>query len=144
MSESQVTSEHDEIEAMFSSYYEDELDGADKKRVAEHLEGCEACQAAYKELARALEAVAGLGKVNAPAGFEDGVESTIERRSAGRFFGERRLTDRLPLTVLALLAIAIGVALVLWLRGSETGSLKTAPTPEPPLEPEVRDVLPQP
>jgi anti-sigma factor RsiW len=143
MSESQA-SEHEEIEAMFSSYYEDELDAGDKKRVAEHLESCQDCQAAYKELIEALEAVAGLGKVSAPPGFEEGVESTIERRSAGRFFGDRRLTDRLPLTILGLLAIAIGVALYVWLRGSETGSLKTAPTPEPPLEPEVRDVLPQP
>lgn len=144
MSESEPRTEHDEIEAMFSSYYEGELAAADEQRVEAHLENCQPCRRAHKEFVEALEVISALGKVSAPPGFEDNVESTIERRSAGRFFAGRRLTDKLPLTIIALVAIAIGVALYLWLRSSETGSLKTTPASEPPLEPEVRDVLPQP
>lgn len=150
MSDAETTSEerdeHDEIEALFSDYYEGELGETDRARVAKHLESCEPCKAAYEELERALEAVSGLGKIGAPADFEKQVESTIERRSAGRFFGGRKLTDRLPLTIIALVAIAISVALYLWLRSSETGSLKRTPKGEhhQPVKPEVRDVLPQP
>lgn len=150
MSDGETTSEardeHEEIEALFSEYYEGDLGDADRARVAEHLEGCERCKSAYEELERALEAVSGLGKVDAPADFEKQVESTIEQRSAGRFFGGRKLTDRLPLTIIALVAIAISMALYLWLRSSETGSLKRNPggDQEKPVKPEVRDVLPQP
>lgn len=138
--------EHDEIEDLFSDYYEGELGEQDRARVQAHLEACDRCAAAYQELKEAIEVVSGLGKVTvaAPPGFERDVESTIERRSGGRFFGDRKLTDRLPLTVLALIVIAVGVALYLWQRSSETGSLKIDPEPPAPVEPGVRDVLPQP
>ena len=138
--------EHDEIEDLFSDYYEGELGDAERERVESHLESCERCETAFQEFKEAIEVISGLGKVTiaAPPGFEKDVESTIERRSAGRFFGGRKITDRLPLTILALVAIAVGVALYLWQRSSETGSLKIEPEPPAPVEPGVRDVLPQP
>lgn len=138
--------EHDEIEDLFSDYYEGELDKAARERVDAHLDACEQCETAYGEFKEAIEVISGLGKltVAAPPGFEKDVESTIEKRSAGRFFGGRKLTEGLPLTVLALLLIAIGVGLYWWQRSSETGSLKIEPDPPAPVEPGVRDVLPQP
>lgn len=138
--------EHDEIEELFSDFYEGELSAADKKRVETHLEACEQCEAEYADFTRAIEQISGLGKhkLAAPPDFEKGVESTIEKRSAGRFFGGRKLTDRAPLTILALIAIAIGVGLYWWLAGSETGSLKSRPDPPADVKDEVRDVLPTP
>ena len=136
--------EHHEIEELFSDFYEGELGNDDKKRVESHLDECSDCDASYKEFVETVEQISGLGKLKAPHGFERDVESTIEKRSAGRFFSAGRMTERTPLTVLALLAIAIGVALYLLLRSSETGSLKTKPDVPAPVEPGVRDVLPSP
>lgn len=147
MSEStEERTEHDEIEELFSEFYEGELGPEDKKRVESHLDGCEQCEAEYADFVKAIEQISGLGKrkMAAPPDFEKGVESTIEKRSAGRFFGGARLTDRVPLTVLALIAIAIGVGLYVWLRGSETGSLKPRPEPPADVDDNVRDVLPTP
>jgi anti-sigma factor RsiW len=138
--------EHQEIEDLFSGFYEGDLEADDKKRVEAHLEGCEQCEAEYQDFIKAVDQISGLGKrkMAAPPGFEKDVESVIERRSAGRFFSGRKLTDRTPLTILALVAIAIGAGLYWWLRSSETGSLKTNPDPPADVEPGVRDVLPSP
>ena len=66
----------------------------------------------------------GRDKAPAPDAFTDGVEQTIHRRSAGRFFGRHTFGDRVPFGWLVIVAmvVLIGVALVLW--GSVTGSLK--------------------
>jgi anti-sigma factor RsiW len=147
MSEStEDRTEHDEIEDLFSAFYDGDLGDEDKKRVEAHLESCERCESEYADFVKAIEQISGLSKrkVAAPPDFEKGVESTIEKRSAGRFFAGHRLTDRAPLTILALLAIAIGVGLYLWQRSSETGSLKNTPEPPGEVEPGVRDVLPTP
>ena len=135
---------HEEIEEQFSSYYDGELSGEEKKALEAHLKECEDCTGAYDAFRETVEALSGLGKVAAPVGFERDVESTIEKRSAGRFFSESKLTDRLPLTIVALTAIAIGVVLYILLRGSETGSLKGGDGAGEPETPVDRDVIPRP
>jgi len=134
---------HQEIEEQFSSYYDGELEADKVEALEKHLATCDECKGAYDSFKDTVEAISGLGKVPAPVGFEQGVEQTIEKRSAGRFFGERKLTDRLPLTIIALTAIAIGVVLYLLLRTSETGSLKGGDAPELK-QPVDREVIPKP
>ena len=133
---------HEKIEDQFSSYYDGELDEAATSKVEEHLASCEDCTRAYAAFRETVEAISGLAKVSAPAGFERDVETTLEKRSAGRFFAERKITDRLPLTVIALTAIAIGVIVYILMRGSETGSLKGGG--EGPDKPVDREVIPKP
>ncbi len=134
--------QHAKIEEQFSSYYDGELDSEEKKALEAHLADCEDCKNAYAAFRDTVEAISGLGKMAAPVGFERDVESTIEKRSAGRFFGDRKITDRLPLTLVALTAIAVGVLLYLLLRGSETGALKGGgPEPDLPID---REVIPRP
>ncbi len=143
MSETSATDAiHAETEEQFSAYYDGELGDVETATLETHLEGCSDCKTAFKHFRETIEAISGLGKVNAPAGFEHDVESEIGQRSAGRFFGDRKLSDRLPLTVLAFVAIALGVVLYLLLRGSETGSLKGGePDPVQAVDPSV---VPQP
>jgi hypothetical protein len=64
------------------------------------------------------------GKPPAPETFTKGVEETIHRRSAGRFFGRKTLGDRVPFGVLLIIAmvVLVSAALVLW--ASTTGSLR--------------------
>ena len=136
--------DHAEFEEQFSDYYDGELDEARSAEVKKHLASCDACKSAYEEFRKTVEAISGLSKISAPAGFEKEVESTIEKRSAGRFFGDRKITDRLPLTVIAIIGILIGLVVYLWLQGSETGSLDRKKDSGEPIDKETRDVLPQP
>ena len=65
-----------------------------------------------------------LQRARAPGKFTDDVTGTIEKRSAGRFFGRRTFGDRVPfvaILVVALIGLGI-IAYVMW--SSPTGSLK--------------------
>ena len=135
---------HEELEAQFSDYYDGELAEADAARLKEHLASCDDCRAAYDEFRNTVEAISGLSKLSAPTGFEKDVESTIEKRSAGRFFGDRKLTDRLPLTIIAVVAILIGLGVYLWMRSSETGALDRDKSTGEPVDEETRKALPSP
>lgn len=117
--------EHDEVQARLSDYYEGLLAEEEAREVGDHLEHCTACGEAYRELEQTVGALSGLHRMAAPQTFEKGVEETIHRRSAGRFFGRRAFGDRIPFEILAILAIALGLAIYAMLRASETGSLST-------------------
>jgi hypothetical protein len=83
-------------------------------------------------------------KVPAPQRFEDLVTDTIRRRSGGRFFGPKKLGDRVPFLLLAIIAMILGLIVFFGIRASDTGSLrykKQAPKPPPS---EVRQVVPRP
>lgn len=83
-------------------------------------------------------------RMPAPQRFEDLVTDTIRRRSGGRFFGPKKLGDRVPFVFLALVALVLGLIVFFAIRASDTGSLryrKQSPKPPPP---EVREVMPRP
>jgi anti-sigma factor RsiW len=124
---------HDEIEAMLSDYRDGTLSAADHARVKEHLAGCEACRGEYAELERTLSALQGMkaSKEGAPPELAERVATTINRRSAGRFFGRKTLGDRVPFGALLVIAlIVLGVTAAV-LYSSATGSLRTRTAPEP-------------
>ena len=71
-----------------------------------------------------------LQKARAPMSFADDVTGTIEKRSAGRFFGRRTFGDRVPfvaILIVALLGLGI-IAYIMW--RSPTGSLKVDKDPK--------------
>ena len=86
-----------------------------------------------------------LNRMPAPPDFTKGLEKTIERRSAGRFFGRKAFGDRVPFEWLAVVVVVLGLAIFGLIRYSSTGSLKVDQDPSAPkIHPEARDVVPQP
>ena len=125
MSDGSPTLAHDdEFEARLADYVDGSLGPDDRKAVDQHLEGCAQCRQELVELRETMSALSGLNRVAAPANFDREVAETIRRRSRGRFFGRKALGDRVPFGLLALLALALGLALYFFLRESDTGSLR--------------------
>jgi anti-sigma factor RsiW len=115
---------HEEIEAKLSDYVEGSLSASEASAVEEHLRGCTSCSEALAAVKETVSALSGLHKVPAPPNFDRDVAETIRRRSGGRFFGRRAFGDRVPLELLAILALGLGLALYFFLRSSDTGSLR--------------------
>lgn len=125
MSEGSPTQTHDdEFAARLSDYVDGSLGADDRRAIDQHLEGCAQCRQELVELRETMSALSGLNRVAAPANFDREVTETIRRRSRGRFFGRKGLGDRVPFGILAMLALALGLALYFFLRESDTGSLK--------------------
>ena len=138
--------DHEELEARLSDYLDGALSAAEAEEVKRHVEGCASCKEALAELEQTRRALSGLGRTAAPAGFDREVAETIRRRSQGRFFGRRTFGDRVPLELLAIVALALGLALYFLLRGSETGSLRPfdREPSRPSIHEDARDVVPRP
>ncbi|ACY12785.1 anti-sigma factor family protein [Haliangium ochraceum] len=131
-----------EIEAQFSDLHDGSL-GADEARALEsHLQGCDACRAAYDEFCSAVDALAGMHKMSAPQHFEREVEETIRRRSGGRFFGRKAFGERVPFELIAVVVLVFGLVIFFAIRSSQTGSLRyEQPSEEPAIDPAAADVL---
>lgn len=145
-SEQPQTDVHEEIEAKLSDYVEGSLPASEAAAVEEHLRGCAACTEALAAVKETVSALSGLHKIPAPPHFERDVAETIRRRSGGRFFGRRAFGDRVPLELLAILALGLGLALYFLLRSSDTGSLRPFDrgSQRPESGEEAPDVAPRP
>ena len=92
-----------------------------------------------------LRELSDLHRMSAPQNFEDVLTETIRRRSGGRFFGPKRLSDRIPFFWLAIVAIVVGLIIFLLIRSSDTGSLRYQPAPDrPEVHPEASEQMPSP
>lgn len=140
------TDEHEEIEAKLSDYVEGSLPASEAAVVEEHLRGCAVCTEALAAVKDTVNALSGLHKIPAPPHFDRDVAETIRRRSGGRFFGRRAFGDRVPLELLAILALGLGLALYFLLRSSDTGSLRPFDrgSQRPESGDEAPDVAPRP
>ena len=114
----------DAILATMSDYLDGALPAAERAEVERKLAVDPSWKRAHDELTETRKFLSGLHKAPAPPAFVDGVAETIHQRSAGRFFGRRTLGDRVPVSALVALALAVilGIGYVLW--SSSTGSLK--------------------
>lgn len=116
---------HEAFEAHFSDYHDGALVDPDLAALREHLSQCEACTKAYEEFEQMFSALDKMkGRPAAPETFGKDVESTIEKRSAGRFFGKKTLGDRVPFGWILIVALGVLLAIALILWGSATGSLR--------------------
>lgn len=113
---------HEAFEAKLSDYVEGSLPQGEVAELEEHLRGCASCTEALAAVKETVNALSGLHKIPAPPHFERDVAETIRRRSGGRFFGRRAFGDRVPLELLAVIALALGLALYFFMRSSDTGS----------------------
>jgi anti-sigma factor RsiW len=136
---------HEQVEGLLGDYAEGGLDEDGQRRVKEHLAECDACRADLAELEEAIRALSGLHKMSAPQDFDNKVAKTIERRSAGRFFGRKAFGDRIPFELLAVVALVLALAVFALLRTSATGTLdRKRGTPAPEIHEDAREVVPKP
>lgn len=112
----ETETDHAAFEADFSDLYEKVLPPRRATEVKTHLEGCERCRAEYAKFESAMESVSGLHRMSAPQDFKVQLETTIHRRSAGRFFGRRAFGDRVPFELLAIVTIVAVAALIVFAR----------------------------
>lgn len=95
---------------LLPEYLEGTLDGSEKRRVEEHLAGCEGCSAELKLLQRYFQTMAGLDRHEAPAGFLRNVHARIEREPSWKSLLSRLflpLKIKLPLEALGVAAAAL-------------------------------------
>jgi anti-sigma factor RsiW len=145
MSEEPKSNGHQEIEAKLSDYVEGSLSAEETAIVEEHLRGCSSCTEALAGVRDTVNALSGLHKIPAPPHFDRDVAETIRRRSGGRFFGRRAFGDRVPLELIAIVALALGLALYFFLRQSDTGSLRPFDRgSNRPITDDATDVAPRP
>lgn len=120
--------EHSDIDEAIigkvSDYLDGALSGAERSDVAHKIAEDTTWKRAHAELTETRNHLSGLRKAHAPSNFTEGVAETIHKRSAGRFFGRRTFGDRVPFSVLLVVALAGLLVLALILRSSSTGSLK--------------------
>jgi|SRR5687768_7391177 len=117
-----------------SDYLEGVLAGAERDEVAKKIESDPIWKQTHDEMVESRKMISGMRKAKAPETFTNDVTGTINKRSAGRFFGRKTLGDRVPFNVLLVVAIIAlaSVGYLMW--ASQTGSLKVEkkqPEPEP-------------
>jgi anti-sigma factor RsiW len=64
---------------LFSPYWDDEITQAERESLERHFTACQTCREAYEELARSLEAVGSLPRVEASPDFETRVLARVRR-----------------------------------------------------------------
>ncbi|HET7502202.1 MAG TPA: hypothetical protein VFK02_14390 [Kofleriaceae bacterium] len=131
------------ILARVSDYLDGALAGPERAEVAARIDRDPAWKRAHDELTETRKHLSGLRKAHAPSSFVEDVAETIHRRSAGRFFGRRRLGDRVPFGALLVVALAglLAIGYILW--SSSTGSLRVEHDREHPVPEGSAAVLPE-
>lgn len=134
----------DEIIAALSDYHEGALPADRRAEVEAKLQSDAVWQRLDAELRDSAPMFEGLPKVAAPEQFTSQVTETIHRRSAGRFFAQRTLGDRVPIGWLVVVAaLLLGGLTTVWCR-STTGSLRGPLGAEPPRPPAPEELVPRP
>lgn len=134
----------DEIIAALSDYHEGALPAERRAEVETKLQTDAVWQRLDAELRDSAPVLDGLAKVAAPERFASQVTETIHRRSAGRFFAQRTLGDRVPIGwLLVITAVLLAGLTTVWCR-STTGSLRSPLGAEPPRPPAPAELVPRP
>jgi anti-sigma factor RsiW len=116
----------DEIVVKVSDYLDGTLPADERADVEAKLANDADWQRVRGELDEQRKMISALRKQKAPATFTEDVTSTINKRSAGAFFGGRRtLGDRVPFGALLVIAL-VALAAIAWLLrgGGDSGSSK--------------------
>lgn len=113
---------HKRTTEAFSAYVDGELPPGERAHVEEHLATCIQCRVSLERFRRTVGKLGAL-KRPAPGNFLEGIQTQINRRSRGRFFGKRfMLFGRIPFEWLSLATIvAMLVYYIVFLQTSPTG-----------------------
>ena len=115
--------DHARANELFSAYAEGQLGAEDAKALDEHLKSCESCRADYEVFQRTMVALSGLAATDAPPDFVASVRDQVRKRSRGRFFGSRRMTDRIPFETLSVVMLIVLLCLYLVLHAMQPGTI---------------------
>lgn len=116
--------DHAQAQELFSAYWDDELPKDQAAALEEHLKGCAECTRELDAFEKSVNALHAVHKMAAPQAFTEGVRDRIRKRSRGRFFGPRKLPDRLPLEILSLVMLGLILAIYLALQFMAPSSVK--------------------
>jgi predicted anti-sigma-YlaC factor YlaD len=94
---------------LFGAYWDDELTQAEREWLESHFASCPACRGQYEELARTLEAVGDLPRVEVSPGFAERALAAARRRSPA--------VDRMPIAVRRWVPITATAVLLAVLTG---------------------------
>lgn len=113
---------HQRANEAFSAYLEGELPPNERAQLDEHLASCMQCRVSLERFRRTVGKLSTL-KRTAPGNFLASVQSQINQRSRGRFFGKRYLLfGRIPFEWLSLaMIVAMLVYYIVVLQTSPTG-----------------------
>jgi anti-sigma factor RsiW len=103
--------DHEQATALFSAYWDEELDAKEASALEEHLRTCVVCRREYQSFEQTVGAVGSLHKMVAPPEFGEEVKGRIRKRSRGRFFTPRRLAERIPYELFSLLMLGLILAM---------------------------------
>ena len=116
--------DHAQAQELFSAYWDDELPKEKAAELEEHLRTCDTCKKELDAFEKSVSALASVHKMAAPQAFTEGVRDRIRKRSRGRFFGPRKLPDRLPLEILSLVMLGLILAIYLALQFMSPSAIK--------------------
>jgi len=116
--------DHAQAQELFSAYWDDELPKEQAAQLEEHLRSCVVCTRELDAFEKSVSALGSVHKMAAPQTFGEGVRDRIRRRSRGRFFGPRRLSQRLPLELMSLVMLGLVLAIYLVLQFMSPSSLR--------------------
>jgi anti-sigma factor RsiW len=127
----------EEIIIKVTDYLDGALTGPEREDVAKKIASDEVWKRTHDEMVEARKMISGMRKAKPPETFVEDVTATINKRSAGRFFGRRTLGDRVPFGVLLVVALVALIVIAFLMRSSPTGSLKVEKhdTPTEPAKP---------
>ena len=111
-----ATMDHAKANELFDAYCDKELAADDARALEEHLATCEACRSDLALYQKTIGGAHRLAHLPAPPDLVEGTIDRVRRRSGGRFFGPRRLTDRLPITLLSMIMLGVVLAIYLYVR----------------------------
>ncbi len=112
---------NDHVIDQFSALFDHQLSNETKGEVEGHIASCASCRAEWDAFAKSIRATRLLPLAEAPPDFSAGVVARIRQRSHGRFFGQRRWTDRMPYELVSVIMLAAIVAIYIWLQISQPG-----------------------
>lgn len=117
-----ATDSHKRATEAFSAYLEGDLGENERAYVDEHLATCMQCRVSFERFRRTMGNLGRL-KRTAPVTFLESIQTQINKRSRGRFFGKRYLLfGRIPFEWLSLaMIIAMLVYYIIFLQSSPTG-----------------------
>jgi anti-sigma factor RsiW len=141
---SESLTDDDEVLATLSDYLDGSLPTERRAEVEAKLASDPAWKRTHEELLETREALSGLQRARAPQAFDQGVTSTIHKRSAGRFFARKTLGDKVPFGALLVLALIFLIIIAYFLWASATGSLKRDRDPSSPPPAGSASIAPKP
>ena len=120
----------DDVIATLSDYLDGVLPEAERPVVAKKIVDDPLWKRAHEEMSGTRKALSTLRRAAAPQTFDQDVTSTINKRSAGRFFGRRTFGDRVPFGAVLIVALILFAGIGYVLYSSQTGSLRGGKAPQ--------------